>query len=42
MTSVIFNGIENCVGKIVPVKILTSNQNTLIGNMIENSNQKVA
>ena len=42
MTSVIFNGIENCVGKIVPVKILTSNQNTLIGNMIEKSNQKVA
>ena len=42
MTSVILNGNKNCVGKIVPVKILSSNQNTLIGNIIEKSDQKVA
>ena len=42
MTSVIFNGKEEDVGKIVPVKINKSNRSTLFGEVIVNSNQKVA
>ena len=42
MTPVIFNGnIEN-VGKIIQVKIISSNQNSLFGKIIENYDQKVA
>jgi len=36
MNSVIFEGEENSIGKIVKVKILNSNQNTLFGK-IENT-----
>ena len=42
MTSVIFNGKEEDVGKILPVKIKQSNRSTLFGEKIINSNQKVA
>ena len=42
MTSVLFEGSDNLIGKIVKVKILNSNQNTLFGKIIDQSNQKVA
>ena len=42
MTSVIFNGKKNDIGKIVQVKIKNSNRNTLFGEVITNSDQKVA
>ena len=42
MTSVKFNGKKEDVGKIVPVKIKQSNRSTLFGEVINNSNQKVA
>ena len=42
MTSVIFNGKEKDIGKIVPVKIKQSNRSTLFGEIINSSNQKVA
>ena len=42
MTSVIFNGKKNDIGKIVQVKIKDSNRNTLFGEIIANSDQKVA
>ncbi len=42
MTSVIFNGKESDIGKIVSVKIEKSNRSTLFGKIINNSNQKVA
>ncbi len=42
MTSVIFNGKNNDIGKIVQVKIKDSNKNTLFGEIIANSNKKVA
>ena len=42
MTSVIFNGKKNDIGKIVPVKITKSNRSTLFGEIINNTNQKVA
>ena len=42
MTSVIFNGNKSDIGKIVQVKIKQSNRSTLFGEVIENSNQKVA
>ena len=42
MTSVIFNGKKDDVGKIVPVKINKSNRSTLFGERDFNSNQKVA
>ncbi len=42
MTSVLFNGSDNLIGKIVKVEIKNSNRNTLFGDVIENSNQKVA
>ena len=42
MTSVIFNGKKEDVGKVVPVKIKKSNRSTLFGEVINNSNQKVA
>jgi len=42
MTSVIFNGNKNDIGKIVQVKIKHSNRSTLFGEKINDSNQKVA
>ncbi len=42
MTSVIFNGKKNDIGKIVQVKIKDYNRNTLFGEIIANSDQKVA
>ena len=42
MTSVIFNGKKEDIGKIVPVQIKKSNRSTLFGEVINNSNKKVA
>ena len=42
MTSVIFSGNEESIGKIVKVKINKSNQNTLFGEVVTETNQKVA
>ena len=42
MTSVIFNGNINDIGKIVQVKIKHSNRSTLFGEKINSSNKKVA
>jgi tRNA-2-methylthio-N6-dimethylallyladenosine synthase len=42
MTSVLFNGSDNLIGKIVKVKIQNSNQNTLFGETVDQSNQRVA
>ena len=42
MTSVIFNGKKDDIGKIVPVKINESNRSTLFGERDLSSNQKVA
>ena len=42
MTPVIFNGKKIDIGKIVQVKINGSNRNTLFGEIITNSDQKVA
>jgi tRNA-2-methylthio-N6-dimethylallyladenosine synthase len=42
MTSVIFNGKKEDIGKILPVRIIKSNRSTLFGEVINNPNQKVA
>ena len=42
MTSVIFDGNEQDVGNEIKVKIKNSNQNTLIGENLSNSEQRVA
>ena len=42
MTPVIFNGKKDDIGKIVPVKIKQSNRTTLFGELVNNTNQKVA
>ncbi len=42
MTSVIFNGKKDDIGKIVPVKIIKSNRSTLFGEIVFSSSQKVA
>ena len=42
MTPVIFNGKKTDVGKIVKVRINQSNRNTLFGEVLSDSNQKVA
>jgi tRNA-2-methylthio-N6-dimethylallyladenosine synthase len=42
MTSVIFDGCANCIGKIVEIEITSSNQNSLFGSLKENHKQKVA
>ncbi len=42
MTSVIFDGKTSDIGKIVQVKIHKSNRTTLFGEIVNNSNQKVA
>ena len=42
MTSVIFNGKKEDIGKIMLVKINKSNRTTLFGELVVNSNQRVA
>ena len=42
MTSVLFNGNDDLIGKIVKVKIHSSNRNTLFGETTDQSKQKVA
>jgi tRNA-2-methylthio-N6-dimethylallyladenosine synthase len=42
MTSVLFNGSDDLIGKIVKVKIMSSNRNTLFGELVNQSKQKVA
>ena len=42
MTTVIFSGNIKNIGKIIQVKIKSSNQNSLFGKLIENYDQKVA
>ncbi len=42
MTPVIFNGKKEDIGKIVQVKVIESNRNTLFGEIINFSSQKVA
>ena len=42
MTSVLFSGSDDLIGKIVKVKIQSSNQNTLFGVAVDQSSQKVA
>ena len=42
MTSVIFNGKKDDIGKILPVRVIKSNRSTLFGEVIKNSIQKVA
>ena len=42
MTSVVFNGNKEHVGKIVPVKIKKFNRTTLFGEIIKDSDKKVA
>ena len=42
MTPVIFNGKEDYIGKILPVRIKQSNRSTLFGELINDLNQKVA
>ncbi len=42
MTSVLFDGYDNLIGKVVKVKVLKSNQNTLFGTLTDLTHQKVA
>ena len=42
MTSVIFDGNDYDVGKVIKVKINNSNQNTLFGESLSKSEQRVA
>jgi len=42
MTSVIFNGNKEDIGKILPVKIKQFNRSTLFGDVVNDSSQKVA
>ena len=42
MTAVIFDGEENMEGKIIPVLIKNSNQNSLFGEVKLNKNIKAA
>ena len=42
MTSVIFDGNEEDIGHVIKVKINNSNQNTLFGEKVRKSEQKVA
>ena len=42
MTSVIFDGAIDNIGKIVQVEITSSNQNSLFGKLVESSKKKVA
>ena len=42
MTSVLLNGNDYLIGKIVKVKISKSNQNSLFGEVVSTTNKKVA
>ena len=42
MTSVLFGGSNDLIGKIVKVKILKSNKNTLFGELADQTDKKVA
>ena len=42
MTSVIFDGGQENIGKIVQVKVISSNQNSLFGKLEEGFKKKVA
>ena len=42
MTSVIFDAKDSDVGNVIKVKINKYNQNTLFGEIIKNSEQRVA
>ena len=42
MTSVLLNGSDDLIGKIVKVKISKSNQNSLFGEVVSTTNKKVA
>ena len=42
MTSVIFDGQKEDIGKILPVSIKKTNRSTLFGNIVNKSNKKVA
>ena len=42
MTSVLFDGSDDLIGKIVEIKIQSSNRNTLFGTFVNQLNQKVA
>ena len=42
MTSVLLNGSDDLIGKVMKVKILNSNRNTLFGEVLGQLNQKVA
>ena len=42
MTSVLFSGSDDLIGKIVKIKIKNSNKNTLFGDVVDQLNQKVA
>ena len=42
MTSVVFNGNKEHIGKIVPVKIKKFNRTTLFGEIVKDLDKKVA
>ena len=42
MTSVLFNGSDDLIGKIVKVRIQNCNRNTLFGEIVDQLNEKVA
>ena len=42
MTSVLFSGNDKLIGKLVKVKILNSNKNTLFGELAGQTDKKVA
>ena len=42
MTSVLFSGSDDLIGKIMQIKIQNSNQNSLFGKVVNQSNIKVA
>jgi tRNA-2-methylthio-N6-dimethylallyladenosine synthase len=42
MTSVLFDGNDDLIGKVVKVKIFNSNRNSLFGEVVDQSKQKVA
>ena len=42
MTSVIFDGNNDCIGKVVQIEIISSNQNSLFGKLKEGYKKKVA
>ena len=42
LTSVIFDGDSDCIGKVVQIEITSSNQNSLFGKLKANYKQKVA